>query len=375
MLSRKIAWLEAAWIFIISRLVILFITVVASLRMSPPGQSLWLSWLHWDVFAYIGIAEHGYSNLRDTVFFPLWPFLIHGAGALFGASTTGYYIAGLLLTNLLFYFALVIFYCLLSESFDPTVARNSLFYLTFSPYAIFFFVGYTEALFLFLCLAAFFCLQRSHYWLASLCGFLAALTHSQGVLLIGPVAVVIAQRFWLYNGELSLPRKLRACLPCLLIPLGVVVFMLYLGITKHSPLAFSTAESQFWNRHLTFPAVSIIIAIRTFFDAETYDLHLLNLLDIIFVLAPLAILIKGWRGLPLHYTLFALVMILFNMSYPQGTVEPLTAAPRYMLLVFPVFAILGQWGKRPYLDRIIAVCSISIFALNALLFVEHYWVA
>lgn len=373
---RKTAWLEAAWIFIISRLLIFFITVVAIRRMSPPGQSIRLSWLHWDTGNYIDIAQHGYSYLKITVFFPLWPLLIHSVGTLLGASTMSYDMAALLLANLLFYFALVIFYRLLNDSFDPIVARKSLCYLAFSPYAIFFFVGYTESLFLFLCLAAFLCLQCSRYWLAGLCGFLAALTHAQGILLVVPVAIIMLQRFWLRPGEqMSWQRRSGICLSLLLIPLGVVVFMLYLGITKGSPLAFSTAETQLWDRHLTFPLVSIIMAIQTFFRPESYDQHLLNLLDIVFVLVPFAILIIGWKRLPLHYALFALAMMLFNVSYPQGTIEPLTAVPRYMLIVFPIFIILGGWGKSPYLDRIITVCSTSLFVLNALLFVVGLWVA
>jgi hypothetical protein len=63
------------------------------------------------------------------------------------------------------------------------------------------------------------------------------------------------------------------------------------------------------------------------------------------------------------------------MCYPQGTQEPLTAAPRYMLVVFPVFVILGKWGKNPTVDRLITVCSVCLFALNTLLYVRHYWVA
>jgi Gpi18-like mannosyltransferase len=212
-----------------------------------------LSWFHWDVLAYTGLAEHGYSSLRDTVFFPLWPLLIHIGGALF-ASTTAYYVTVLVLANLCFYLALVVFYRLLSEDFDPTIARNALFYICFSPYSLFFFAGYAESLFLLLCLSAFFCLQRSYYWLAGLCGFLAALTRSQGVLLVVPFAVIVIQRFWTgQDVQSTWLQKLRACLPIVLIPLGVVTFMLYLWYTKGDPLAFSSQEALSWNRHLTFP--------------------------------------------------------------------------------------------------------------------------
>src|SRR5579884_3696612 len=84
---RRTAWLEAAWIFIATRLLILFVTVVALRRIAPPGQSIRLSWLHWDVVHYIDIAQHGYTNLKHTVFFPLWPFLIHSVGTFVGTST------------------------------------------------------------------------------------------------------------------------------------------------------------------------------------------------------------------------------------------------------------------------------------------------
>jgi Gpi18-like mannosyltransferase len=377
MLSRKTAWLDAAWIFVLSRLVILFVTFIADLRIPPVSlDNFWFSWMHWDVFSYSGIAQNGYSLVEDTVFFPLWPLLMHGTGVLFGASHTAYYIAGFLLTNLFFYLALVIFYHLLNKDFDSTVARNSLFYLTFSPYAIFFFLGYTESLSLFLSLAAFLCLQHSRYWLTGLCGFLAALTHSQGVLLVIPFAVVILQRFWLWDREqTNWWQKLHACFPLLLIPLGIVVFMLYLWITKGSPLIFSIQEAQSWHRPLTFPLWSMVLTIQAIFHAPNTYFQFMNLLDLLCVFVPLIILVPGWKRLPLHYALFALATILLNISYPQGMLEPLTAVPRYMLLVFPVFVILGKWGKNPRLDRVITVCQFALFVLNILLFVKHSWIA
>jgi len=377
MLSRKTAWLDAAWIFVLSRLVILFVTFIADLRIPPLSlDNFWFSWMHWDVFSYIGIAQNGYSFVDNTVFFPLWPLLIHGTGSLFGASHTAYYIAGFLLANLFFYLALVIFYHLLNKDFDSTVVRNSLFYLTFSPYAIFFFLGYTESLSLFLYLAAFLCLQHLRYWLAGLCGFLAALTHSQGVLLVIPFAIVILQRFWLRDREqTNWWQKLRASFPLLLIPLGVMVFMLYLWITKGSLFLFSIQEAQFWHRHLTFPLWSMVLTIQTIFHAPNTYVQFLNLLDLLCVLVPLVILVAGWKHLPLHYALFALATILLNISYPQGMLEPLNAVPRYMLLVFPVFVILGEWGKNQRLDRVIIVSEFPLFVLNIVLFVKHSWIA
>ena len=381
---QKTAWLEAAWTFGVSRLALFIITALA-LRFPLAGQTVphncasgdcFLStWYHWDVGAYAGIAAQGYSSLHDTVFFPLWPLLLRSVGSLFGGSLVSYYVAGLLLANLLFYLALMIFYCLLTKDFDALVARNALFYLCFAPYALFFFAGYTESLFLLLSLAVFLCLQRERWWLAGLFGFLAAVTRSQGVLLVAPFLVVLVQRFWFHREQTAWQQKLRACSPLLLIPLGVVAFMVYLALTKSDPFAFSTQEAVFWRRHLTIPLVTIFMAFQALFHSATTDLFLLNLLDIVSVFVALALLLAGWKYLPLHYSLFALALILFNISYPQGVIEPLTAAPRYMVIVFPMYIVLAIWGKQPRIDRIIVACLLPIFTINTVLFISHFWVA
>lgn len=383
---RKTAWQEAAWLFALSRAILLFLTVITIVRIPLAGQggprnctldltSCLQAWDHYDVLAYTGIAQYGYVHVHDTVFFPLWPLLIRGLGVLFGATTLSYYFSSLVLANLFFYLALVVCFYVLSKEFDETVARKACFYLTFSPYALFFFTGYTESLFLLLCLATFLCLQSEHWWLAGGCGFLAALTRSQGVFLVIPFAIVLWQRFRVYHELVSWRQIVRQGLPLLLIPLGVAVFMGYLAITKGDPMAFSTQEAIFWHRDLTFPLVSLITTVQALLRPEAHGLHLLNGLDLLFVLLALVILALGWKRLPLQYSLFALALLLFSLSYPQGNIEPLAAVPRYVLVIFPLFAILGIWGKQQRLDSLIIVCSLPLFAVNVLLFINHYWVA
>jgi hypothetical protein len=188
--------------------------------------------------------------------------------------------------------------------------------------------------------------------------------------------VVLLQRFWPRKGErIDWRQLLRVSLPLVLLPAGVGVFMLYLGMTRYDPLAFSTAETQFWQRHLTFPLWSIMLACQKLFQHAPLVKVTVNAIDLLFSLGPLAILIAGWKRLPLHFALYALCMILFNLSYPQASDEPLTSAPRYMLVVFPVFIILGIWGKHPRVERVITICLLPMFALNILLFVNHLWIA
>jgi hypothetical protein len=104
-------------------------------------------------------------------------------------------------------------------------------------------------------------------------------------------------------------------------------------------------------------------------------LNMSNVTDIIFTLMALVVLILGWRRLSWHYRLFALAMFVFSLCYPSSSMAPLSAAPRYVLVIFPIYMLLGLWGKRRRFDRIYGAVSLAIFTLNILLFVTHSWVA
>ncbi len=214
--DRYAAWRGIGQVFLLNRLLVLCITCVCifvlpalipgyksnisadastyHLLPSPNLNLLLFSWLHWDAKAYLNISYLGYHHQPDVGFFPLWPLTQHIGGSLLGGSfPVSYYLAGLLLANLFFYFDLVLLYQLIAKGFGPAVARRLLFYFSFSPFALFFFAGYAESLFVLLTLMMFLCLQRGHphdWWLAGLCGLLATLTRSAGLMLVIPFLVV-----------------------------------------------------------------------------------------------------------------------------------------------------------------------------------------
>ncbi|MBA2286384.1 MAG: hypothetical protein H0W02_12955, partial [Ktedonobacteraceae bacterium] len=102
-----------------------------------------------------------------------------------------------------------------------------------------------------------------------------------------------------------------------------------------------------------------------------------NLLNLIAVLIPFALLIRGWRSIPLHYTLFVLGMALFALSFPTIITqnEPLLSQPRYMMILFPLTLILAQWGKNPRFDAAFRLLTMFAFTFNVALFVSNIWVA
>jgi hypothetical protein len=391
MQGSRIAWKEAAWIFGLSRLIILLISFFGigifplAGQAAPVNCSVILdpclqAWYHWDAIAYVNIAHYGYAHIPSTAYFPLWPILEHFGGLLLGSSfPNSYYFAGLLISNICFYFVLVFLYRLFVGDFEPTMTRRAIFYFAFSPFAIFFFAGYTESLYVLLCVGVFLVLRRGKpldWWLAGLLGLLAALTRSSGIILVIPYLVVYLQRYWITTerAQHNWGEKLNALAPLILIPAGVLFYMLYLYYTKGNAFIFISQEAT-WHRHLSFPWVGIGSAFGTAFSLPGFgNANLQNLLDLSFVLIPLVALVIGWKHIPLHYALFALGLILFTLGFPQS-VEPLASVPRYMMPIFPITAIFALWGKRPRFNQAVIAFSLTLFVVNGILFIGHHWVA
>ena len=389
---------EAAWSFLLSRAVILLVSYISIVLIPQLTTHQLLSctgsfshnpctflWLRWDASAYIRIAHQGYAFTPDTAFFPLWPLLIHLGGQLLGARfPVSYYIAGLMISNICFFFTLVLLYILLAEDFDPSVARRTLFSISFYPYALFFFLGYSESLFVLLCVAVFLLLRRGKaldWWFAGGLGFLAALTRSAGILLCLPFSVMYIRHFWLRDQRDHSPllQKLSAALPVVLIPLAILVYILYLGQIKGNPLVFQSVEAHFWRREFTPLWSTFIIPIQRIIYTPFFSLPVVqNLLDITFILLPVAALIAGWKRLPLHFSLFSLAIMLFSLSFtlsPTFAENTLASQPRYMMSAFPIFVIFALWGKHPRFEQLYVAIAIAMLAVNTLLFVTHYWVA
>lgn len=255
---------EAAWVFAFSRLTILLVSYISVVIIPMSGHSTPIDciagihpnpclfmWYHYDDGAYVQIAHQGYASTRDVAYFPFWPSLVHFGGLLLGGYFPfSYYLAGLLLANICFYFALVLLYCLLCEDFEPSLAKRAIFYLAFYPYAIFFFLGYTESLFLFLCVAVFLLLRRGKtldWWLAGGIGALATLTRSAGILLSIPFLIMYIRHFWIpaERNKHSCLQKVNALAPLVLIPAAALVYMIYLDYTKGNPFIIQYEEAVY----------------------------------------------------------------------------------------------------------------------------------
>src|SRR5947209_15002880 len=110
MQTLKAACREAAWVFALSRFVIVIISGIAYFNIAEVTHSLVKDcrlpaciYLHWDFQGYVQIAQQGYRVTQDVAYFPLWPLIVRFGGRLLGGSYPfSYYIAALLLANICF---------------------------------------------------------------------------------------------------------------------------------------------------------------------------------------------------------------------------------------------------------------------------------
>ena len=150
----------------------------------PPDGS-WVYLFHaWDSGFYVTIARAGYQYPK-YVFLPAYPILIRIVGYF-----SDFWLSALVV-SLFFSLAMVVMFQLIAEMYMDH--REALFatmlFLTF-PYVMFFTtLAYTESLFLFSSLAAWYYYRKGSWWISSLMAGIASLTKIYGVAIVLPMLV------------------------------------------------------------------------------------------------------------------------------------------------------------------------------------------
>src|SRR3989338_1725932 len=144
-----------------------------------PGFNLphWLSSLaNFDGLHYIFIARDGYVQYEQA-FFPLYPLTIKFLAPLFSNNQL---LTGLIISNVSFFFGLIVFYKYLNKGVINHAPTTILLLLAF-PTSFFFGAVYTEGLFFLLLISVLYFLKKEKYLFAGLFAFFASLTRLVGV--------------------------------------------------------------------------------------------------------------------------------------------------------------------------------------------------
>lgn len=345
-------------------------------------------WAHWDGEHYIRLALDGYLGGEGQVspaFFPMYSLLLRSFAELFGGPLTpaALSLLGVMISMLALIFALYFVYGIAAEGWGEAVARRAVLVLAFFPTAFFLNSVYTESLFLAFSAGAVWAARvRRDLLLAALFAALATATRNVGVFLLLPLA-----HEWLRDAGGY--RWRGAYLG--LVPAGLVAYMGYLWWRFGEPLLFYTDQSR-WGREATGPLASLGSAFTRAFEEirvisrsgslpgldpgemADYLVSATDTLNLLFLLVAAALLAVGVMRLPWGLSSYA-ALTAFVPAFFGTAQSPLMGFPRYVIVAFPLFIVLGVLLKnRALLAAWLTLSIVSSLALCAL-FVSWRFVA
>ena len=232
-------------------------------------------------------------------------------------------------------------------------------------------------------------------------GALAAATRSAGIVLLLPAMMLYlygpredrSPDFPLARGLTRRYRLRKDALWLGLVPLGLLVYVAYLGLLGGDPLSPFHAQDV-WGRHFAGPYLGIWDGARAAFDGarqllSTQQSHLYypiagnsafissehNLLLMAFLVAALVAIAGVLRRLPLAYGVYAIVALALPLSYPV-TAQPLMSLPRFLVVLFPLSIWLAGWlTAHPRAQRPALILSALLMAFFVAQFATWHWVA
>ena len=326
-----------------------------------PEQNLLLGlWQRFDTNWFLMIAVNGYADKASTVYLPFYPFLIHWVGMIMPSALA----SAMLVSNLALVATLVVFYRIAKMFSDDAGAKRVVAFLLLFPTAFFLSIAYTESLFLLLTLSAFYLAVRERWLWAIGLGVLAAFTRLQGVLLIIPLAWILWRQYRASHRTYPAGRFTMCVLLLFAIPLATFVF---LALTNLSLIRAYEGELH---ARFVLPWDNMAALLNLVMSGQASFVDLLNLA----ITAGTGVMLFAlWKKLPGEYVLYALAMWLAPL-FRMTTTQPLVSMARYALALFPMFILLGIWGKHAWVNRAVVYLSFPLQLYLSAQFILWGWV-
>jgi Mannosyltransferase (PIG-V) len=322
-------------------------------------------WARWDSDWYLRVAEDGYSESPSSTpaFFPLYPGLV----GLLGRLLAGHFVlAGVLLSLAACAVAFVLFHRLATARLGEDGAQRAVLYLAIFPTALFLQAVYSESLYLALVLGAFLLAERGRFLGAGAVAGLALLTRPVGIALLPALALLA----WRAGDRRRALLRLAVALPI------AGLYPLLLAIWIGEPLAFLRAQDGIWQRELSWagPLGGLWDGIAVLFAERPARDLALNLQQLGFTVALLALGVAAWRRFGAPYGLFTLASVAIPLSFPSER-WPLLSMSRFGLVLFPVLLVLAALGSRPRTHGAITAVSATLLGVAVVQWALWQWVA
>ena len=321
-------------------------------------------WDRWDVGLFRKVAEFGYQGYPDQypdrgieAFFPGAPLVLRALHLVVPDWTA----AGLRMSLIAGAFASVALGRL--AVLEGVSASRAVTYLVLSPYAVFLFAGYSEALFLAFALWGWLMARQDRWVAASLLIAASATVRVSGLFL---ACGLVVQYLVVHRGR---PRWDAAALAAPF--LAIAAYFTYLHAITGDWLRWSHAQEEGWGRRFTDPLTSL----RTTIDAarnpgQASEFAWSFRFEIVAVLIGVALL----------------VVLLLRKRFGEATYVGLSVAAlatstyylsvgRATLLWFPLFLLLAAASqRRPWVHTAYVAACAPLMALLVLTFSSGRWV-
>ncbi len=319
-------------------------------------------WNRWDGPQYLLIAQHGYAPTGDQrlalAFFPLYPWLIRLTGVVvrdavlsaFLISTIASVAAGVALARL---FAI---------DNSRHLARRAAWFLFIFPTSYFIHIDYSESLFLALVLASFLAARRERWLQAGIFGAFAALARPNGFLLLFALG---AEALWEWR---QTHRFKWRWLWAGLIPIGLVVYLVVNYRIAGDPIAFLNVQREHWSHTLVAPWSSIGVNLDVARDWDPTQAAMIGTQVIFYLAVGLAGAIAAAFLLRPSYAVWIALNWLFLSTQSWDI-----SAPRYTLMMFPLFILFAHLARRRIWDAAITVWSLLWLGFFVSEFVRGQW--
>jgi hypothetical protein len=394
--AANAAWLASVgFIFFLVRACFYGIAALAHLALPESSESAFVHhpWVHsiieiqwrWDAVHYFAIARNGYGQEPGglAAFFPLFPATVHLLGAALDSGTAliwdqSLLIAGPIVAAVASLAALLLVERLVALDDDALTTERAVLYLSIFPFSFYFIVPYAEAVLLLTSVGCFLALRRQRWLVAGICGCLAILSKQLGIVLIIPFAwelAVALRAHWQPQGRRGLVAQIvRGIAGLALLPLGLGLYMWYLGNLTGDPLTFAHTQRD-WDREFILPPVALWEGLRAALIRDLNPVPVLwgsSILQAATAFGCIAVAIAMVRQVRASYSLYTIATLAIVFSTGMGEPRVLHTVGRQVIHLFPLFIVLARWGRWRQFNLAFVLGSAMLFALCVALYVQWY---
>ena len=360
---------RAVWpAFLSTRLTVLLVGYLALLTFGiPPGLERFQTSRHqldnvlvrWDVAWYLRIVTQGYQwdgsslSQQPIVFFPAFPIITRAVGLFIGKQ---FLLAGLLVALSAFLVALLYFYRLARDFMDAERARVSVWALAAYPFAAYYSVPYTEALYLLCSVLAFYHVSRANWWHAAAFGYVLGLCRPNGFLTALPLAILVIPQMMRQRRLL-----LDACAAVIAPLAGILTYCFFLYVRFGDPLAWRKGQLAWGRTYVGLWEGARALWTDRYGAIASGGFHQYsstNPYDVMYTVAAIFVLasvIPTIRRFGPAYGVFTLVNIL-----PPLLIGGMMSIGRMTSVLFPAFLWLGAVVPARYVPALIAAfCTVQ----------------